>query len=57
MVTLAVSSETWGPLTTSTSFITRAGLKKCMFSTLEGRFVASATSELTMYELLVARMA
>jgi len=56
MVISAVSSETWGPLTTSTNFIARAGLKKCMLTTLSGRLVASASFELTIEELLVAKI-
>ena len=42
--------------TTSTSFITGAGLKKCMPTTLPGREVATAISVTDSEEVLVARI-
>ena len=52
-----MSSEVCGPRTTSTHFITSAGLKKCMLHTRSGRPVASAIRDETMLEELVARIA
>jgi hypothetical protein len=45
------------PRTTSSSFITLAGLKKCMPRTSCGRFVACAMRSTSSVEVLVARIA
>jgi hypothetical protein len=45
------------PRTTSSSFITLAGLKKCSPSTSDGRFVIDAMWLMSSVEVLLARMA
>jgi len=56
IVIAAVSSEVWGPWTTSTNFMTRTGLKKCILHTFSGLLVTSAIRELTRVELFVANI-
>ncbi len=51
-----VSAEVCGPRTTSTHFITSAGLKKWMLITRSGRWVASAIRDGTKLEEFEARM-
>jgi hypothetical protein len=53
----ATSGKVLTVLTTSTSFITGAGLKKCRPTTSAGRFVAIASSITGRLEVVVARTA
>ena len=55
-IAVQVSSEVWVPRMTSTSFITVAGLKKCIPINFSGRFVDEAISVMEMEEVLEARM-
>ena len=53
---MKVSSDVAIPLITSTSFITGAGLKKCIPITLSGLFVAEATSVIDKDDVLEAKI-
>jgi len=53
----AVSSLVRTVLTTSTSFITGAGLKKCIPATCSGRSVAAASEITGSDEVVLARIA
>ena len=57
MAAAVTSGEVSWVLITSTSFITVAGLKKCMPSTCSGRDVPMATSMMGMDDVLVAMIA
>ena len=57
-ITVAITSAAViVPRTFSISFITLAGLKKCVPMTSSGRFVAAAISLISNDEVLVARIA
>ena len=53
----ATAGSVFAPGITSTSFIVAGGLKKCIPTSLSGRGVASASSEIMMFEVLVATIA
>ncbi len=53
----AVSGEVLAPFTFSSRRITFAGLKKCVPTTLSGRFVAAAIASTSSVEVFVARIA
>src|ERR1035437_8536384 len=57
MAAVTVSSEVWGPRTTSTSGITIAGFMKCTLSRRLGSGTTSAKSEDGSVELLVPMIA
>ena len=57
MTVATTSSEVFSPRTFSSSFITLAGLKKCMPTTSSGRLVKEAMRFTSRVEVLVARMA
>ena len=54
LASLIVASEVLYPGITSTSFITGAGLKKCIPTTLSGLFVTDAISVIERDEVFVA---
>ena len=57
MTVASVWGEVFAPRTFSMSFITCAGLKKCVPMTCCGREVAAAIRSISSVEVLVARMA
>ena len=57
MTVAMVSAEVFRPRTFSISFMTLAGLKKCVPMTFSGRAVAAAISFTSSVEVLVARIA
>jgi len=57
MTVASTSFAVFLPRTTSSSFITLAGLKKCMPITSSGRFVNAAILSTSRVEVLLARMA
>ena len=52
MADISVSGEDSSPRTTSSSFITLAGLKKCVPATSRGRLVIAASSSMSSAEVL-----
>ena len=57
MAVISVSGEALGGRTTSSSFITLAGEKKCVPATWSGRFVTDASSSMSSAEVLENRKA